>query len=103
MDRYQAEEEIERNLRVGAIEEYVDGDTALDVLGEVIKLFNAPAKVGVPLVEHLRQVNLAISGRLSQFCDEVISDNVGFVMDAAAEDRRNARSDYRALTAELVH
>lgn len=103
MDRYQAEEVIERNLRVGAVEEYVDGDTALEMLGEIVKLFNTPAKVGVPLVEHLRQVNLKISGRLSEFCDQIVSDNVDYVIKADAEDRRNARSDYRELTTERVH
>lgn len=103
MDRHQAEDQIEFNLRAGAIEEYVDGDTALDVLGELVKLFNSRAKPGVPMMEHLRQVNLAIAGRLSKFTDQVIADNVDFVISAAAEDRRHARSDYRELTAEHLH
>lgn len=97
MDRYQAEDQIEYNLRAGAIGEYVDGDTALEVLGELVKLFNSRAKPGVPLIEHLRQVNIAIAGKLSQFTEQVIADNVEFVITAAAEDRRHARSDYREL------
>jgi hypothetical protein len=103
MDRYQAEDQIEHDLRAGAIEEYVDGDTALEVLGELVKLFNSRAKPGVPLFEHLRQVNIAIAGKLSQFTEQVIADNVEFVITAAAEDRRHARSDYRELVAEHLH
>jgi hypothetical protein len=102
MDRYQAEEKIESNLRAGAVGEYVDGDTALEVLGDLVELFSARAKAGVPLVEHLRQVNLAISGRLAQFCDKVVADNIDFVVRAAAEDRRHGRSDARELVAERV-
>ncbi|MDT6962946.1 hypothetical protein QTN24_15720 [Cupriavidus sp. SZY C1] len=103
MDRYQAEDEIEYNLRAGAIEEYVDGDTALAVLGNLVKLFHARAKPGIPLVEHLRQVNLAIAGELAKFTEQVIADNVDFVITAAAEDRRNARSDYRERVSEAHH
>lgn len=103
MDRYQAEKQIEYNLRAGAIEEYVDGDTALEVLGELVKLFNARAKPGIPLVEHLRQVNLAIAGELAKFTEQVIADNIDFVITAAAEDRRHARSDARELVAEHFH
>lgn len=97
MNRDQAESQIEHNLRQGAIEEYVDGDTALEVLGKLVKLFNARAKPGVPLVEHLRQANIAIAGTLAEFTEQVIADNVDFVLTAAAEDRRHARSDYREL------
>lgn len=103
MDRYQAEDQIEHNLRVGAIEEYVDGDTALEVLGELVKLFNARAKPGIPVMEHLRQVNVAIAGRLAEFCEQVIADNTDFVISAAAEDRRHARSDYREQVSEALH
>lgn len=103
MDRYQAEEKIESDLRAGAVGEYVDGDTALEVLGDLVELFSARAKAGVPLVEHLRQVNLAISGRLAQFCDKVVADNVEFVISADAEDRRHTRSNYRALVADRLH
>lgn len=103
MNREQAEDQIEYNLRAGAVEEYVDGDTALEVLGELVKLFNSRAKPGVPVMEHLRQVNLAVAGKLSQFTEQVIADNVDFVIKAAAEDRRHARSDYRELVAEAIH
>lgn len=103
MDRIQAEDQIEYNLRAGAIAEYVDGDTALEVLGELVKLFNSRAKPGVPVMEHLRQVNLAISGKLAQFSEQVISDNVEFVITAAAEDRRHARSNARELVADSLH
>ena len=103
MDRYQAEDQIERNLRAGAIEEYVDGDTALEVLGELTALFNSRAKPGVPVMEHLRQVNIAISGRLAKFNEQVIADNVDFVVKDAAENRRHARSDARELVAERLH
>lgn len=103
MTRDQAEDQIEYNLRAGAIEEYVDGDTALATLSELVKLFNSRAKPGVPVMEHLKQVNLAIAGKLAQFSEQVIADNVDFVMTAAAEDRRHARSDYRELVAEHLH
>ena len=103
MDRHHAEDHIEHDLRQGAIEEYVDGDTALATLGELVKLFNSRAKPGVPVMEHLRQVNIAISGELAKFCETVIADNVEFVMSAAAEERRHALSDYRELVADHLH
>src|SRR5689334_22014737 len=103
MDRYQAEDLIERNMLVGAIEEYVDGDTALEVLGELVALFNSRAKPGVPVMEHLRQVNIAIAAKLAKFTEQVIADHVDFVVTAAAENRRHARSDYRERVSEAIH
>jgi hypothetical protein len=103
MNRYQAEQEIESNLRAGALEEYLDGDTALQYLGDLMKLFTARAPRGVPMMEHLRMVNMAVAGRLSQIADKITSDNVDFVMCAENEYAAHARSEYRALTSEQVH
>lgn len=102
MDHFQAEDLIDADVSTGAISEYVDGDTALEILGDLFALHNTPKPAGVDLFEHLRNVNLAISKRLVHAQDQIVSDNVDFVMQAAAEDKRHARSDYRELVTERV-
>ena len=103
MDKYDAEERIDSDLRAGAISEYVDGETALEVLGDLLVLFNKPAALDVNLIEHLRAVNLAISGRLSAFCDKIIADNIEHVIAADDEERRDSRSTYFEMASDKVH
>lgn len=100
MDRYQAEEEIESNLRAGAVAEYVDGDTALEMLGDLVKLHCMKALPGESLQDHLRRIDTAVGVQMEKIRDQIISENTEFVMQAAGEAHQHARSDYRELTTE---
>ena len=103
MDKFDAEERIDSDLRAGAISEYVDGETALEVLGDLLVLFNKPAPLNVNLIDHLRAVNLEISGRLSAFQDKIVADNIAHVIAADDEEQRDSRSTYFEMVSEKVH
>ena len=84
MDRYQAAEEIEANLRAGAVGEYLGGDDALEVLGEIFRLHGMRAEPGEGLAEHLRRVDTAVGTYIASKFEKIVADNVEAVMEDAA-------------------
>lgn len=102
MDHHQAADAITANLKAGAIDEYLAGDDALEILGDLIRLHCQGALRGESLQDQLRRVDTDVGAKLDKVCDRIISDNVAFVMEAAAVEAKHARSDYRELTAEVT-
>lgn len=100
MDHYQAADEITANLKAGAVGEYLDGDSALEILCDLFQLHCAGALPGESLQDQLKRIDTAVGAEIDKAIDKIISDNVAFVMEAAAADKRDAHSDYRELTTD---
>lgn len=102
MDHHQAVDAIEQDLRAGAVDTYLSGDDALEILGDLFLLHFQRAEPGEGLAEHLRRNAAAVGNYLDTKFGKIVADNVAFVMEEAAKAKQHARSDYRELTTERV-
>lgn len=90
MNRSAAQSTIRSNLSAGAVGEYLDGDTALEMLGDIFKLYRSVAERGESLQEHLRRIDTAVGVYLEAVCDRIVAENVDFLLEAHAPDPRVA-------------
>lgn len=102
MTRTEAQSEIEHNLAAGAVGEYLDGDTALEMLGDILKIFRLKGEPGESLQEQLRRIDTAVGAYLEKACDKIVEDNIDFVLEANAEEREEARAWIRNSYREMA-
>lgn len=71
-----AESEILANLRAGAIREYLDGDSALEILGEIVRMHQR-----ADLTSTAAQVDAEIGIYIQTVLDKLVDDNVHSVAE----------------------
>jgi hypothetical protein len=90
MTRSEAQAAIEADLRAGAVDNYLAGDDALELLGDIMKIFKSKGEPGEWLQEQLRRIDTAVGSYLEKACDKIVADNLQFVLEANAPSQRRA-------------
>jgi hypothetical protein len=80
-----AEEQIRDELKAGAVEQYIDGESAQQYLGELIRLNNQRREIGETISDWMRRVDGDINRYLNQIMDRAVESNVARVVQENAE------------------
>lgn len=81
-----AAEEIYDNCRAGAIDAYLDGDTALEYLGELIRIQQQRRKPGETPSAWYERVSAELDAKIQRIIDKTVEDNAEHVAQEKAED-----------------
>lgn len=74
-----AESEIRDNMRAGAVDTYIDGDTALEYLGELIRIQQQRRKPGEVPSAWYERISAEIDAKIQHIIDKTVEDNAEHV------------------------
>ena len=80
-----AAEEIYDNCRAGAIDAYLDGDTALEYLGELIRIQQQRRKTGETPSTWYERVSAELDDKIQRIIDKTVEDNAEHVAQENAK------------------
>ena len=80
-----AEDEIRRDLQVGAIDTYIDGDTALEYLGDILKIHQMPREKDEALSDWVARIDAELDLRIQKIIDKTVEDNIEHVAQENAK------------------
>lgn len=80
-----AEEQIRDELKSGAVEQYISGDSAQEYLGELIRLNSQRREIGEDVQDWLRRISVDLDAYISRIIAETIEANVARVAQENAE------------------
>ena len=70
-----AEDEIRENMRAGAVDDYIDGDTALEYLGELIRIQQQRRKPSEVPSAWYERISAEIDAKIQQIIDKTVEEN----------------------------
>lgn len=79
-----AEEEIRDNMRAGAIDAYIDGDSALEYLGDLIRIQQQRRKSGEVPSAWYERISAEIDAKIQRIIDKTVEDNAEHVAEENA-------------------
>lgn len=74
-----AEEQIRDDLKAGAVEQYIDGESAQQYLGELIRLNNQRREIGEDVPNWLRRISVDLDVYINRIINEAVENNVARV------------------------
>lgn len=80
-----AEGEIRNNMRAGAIDAYIDADTALEYLGELIRIQQQTRKPGEVPSAWYDRISAEIDAKIQRIIDKTVEDNAEHVAQENAQ------------------
>lgn len=72
-----AEDQIRSDLSVGAVEAYIDGDSAIEYLGQIIAIHQGTGS-------NAAIVDMRVGDRLQSIVDKIVEDNIHRVAEENA-------------------
>lgn len=80
-----AEEQIRDDLKAGAVEQYIDGESAQQYLGELIRLNCQPREIGEDIKEWVQRITANMDDYIFRVIDRAVENNVARVAQENAE------------------
>lgn len=74
-----AEEQIRDDLKSGAVEQYISGDSAQEYLGELIRINSQRREIGEDVKDWLIRISADLDAYISRIIAETIESNVARV------------------------
>lgn len=81
----QAEDEIRDNMKAGAVDAYMDGDTALEYLGTLVRIQQQPRKPGEAPSKWYDRISAEIDAYIQCVIDKTVEDNAEHVAQENAK------------------
>lgn len=80
-----AEEQIRDDMKAGAVEQYIDGESAQEYLGELIRLNSLPRDIGESIGDWIARTGSELDVYISRIVNEAVENNVARVAQENAE------------------
>lgn len=74
-----AEEQIRDDMKAGAVEQYIDGESAQEALGEIIRINNQHRVPGEGVTEWLSRIGTDLDSYITRIVNEAVENNVARV------------------------
>lgn len=75
----EAENEIRQNLQAGAVDAYIDGDTALEYLGDILKIHQMKCRPDESTADWVARIDAELDLRIQKIIDKTVEENVEHV------------------------
>jgi hypothetical protein len=80
-----AEEQIRDDLKAGAVEQYIDGESAQQYLGELIRLNFLRREIGEDVKDWIARIGAGLDVCIMNIVDRAVENNVARVAQENAE------------------
>ena len=74
-----AEEQIRADLKAGTVSDYIDGESAQEYLGDLIRLNSSPRDIGESVGEWIDRIGCDLDSFIQNIINQAVEDNVARV------------------------
>jgi predicted transcriptional regulator len=71
-----ADEQIRDDLKAGAVSDYIDGDSAQEYLGEIIRINSQRREIGESVQEWIARIGADLDSFIQQIVNTAVESNV---------------------------
>jgi hypothetical protein len=71
-----ADEQIRDDLKAGAVSDYIDGDSAQEYLGEIIRINSQRREIGESVQEWIARIGADLDSYIQRIVNEAVENNV---------------------------
>jgi hypothetical protein len=80
-----ADEQIRNDLKAGAVSDYIDGDSAQEYLGEIIRINSQRREIGESVHEWIARIGSDLDSYIQHIINEAVVNNIARVAQENAK------------------
>ena len=80
-----ADEQIRDDLKAGAVSGYIDGDSAQEYLGEIIRINSQRREIGETVQEWIARIGADLDSYIQRIINEAVENNVARIAQENAK------------------